>query len=403
MISETQQQTEKINWFLTLEMLLCAAMVWFTCSKNGTMASHCFTVSFIVLLLVFINYMIKKFEEIDEIDGLLLIIIAISVFSVFLSLFNAERAVTFEGLKSYFMFLSTVIFFRLAEKIKIGRKTADLIFGFNIIISLIYIYCRRAYPQDYVEGGSTMLTLNFSNPNFTALFVCISLLYMFLGIFYYKNIIMKGICLILSISNFSILLETGSRNPLVAFVLFLVIFILSYLKSNLRFTKWFSVIINASPTIFMVVYLNFISVIIEKGWLDFLVSRGKNLNSRVKIWEWFLEGLENKWLLGDYANLTGNAHNSHLVVLCSYGLIVLVLVIVFTHKISISLAEKTQNRFQFSCLMAFFAILFMGFGEGALYSGGLGIYILGGTFLTLANSDFERTDIIEENIKYDKI
>lgn len=389
MISDTPMKKEKLNWFIFWEMLLCTAMVWFNCSKNPTMASDAFTASFIVLLFVFLKYVFSQKEMMIDLDWLLISIILISFFNVFLSFLVNGESINFGGLKSYFIFISTVIFFRLSEKTKISKKTVDYIFGLNIIISVIYVYCKRAYSQVYSQYGNNALTLNFSNPNLTGMFVFLSLLYMFLGVLYYKKTIMKGICAILAISNFLLLLKTESRNPLVAFVLFLGIFALSFIKINLRFSKPFNLLVNVAPTVFVFLYLTFISKIIEKGWLNFLVKEGKDLNSRVKVWNYFLKKLGDKWLLGDYVNLLGNAHNSHLVLLCSFGFIVLVLVIIFTYKLTSMLSQRTTSKFQIYCLSAFFAVIFMGFGEGALYSGGLGIYILSGGFIVLANSHLE--------------
>ena len=98
------------------------------------------------------------------------------------------------------------------------------------------------------------------------------------------------------------------------------------------------------------------------------------------------------WFTGDYANLDGNAHNSHMVLLCSFGIVILILTIIFTYNITIEISKKAKNKFQTLCLAAFYASIFMGFGEGALYSGGLGLYILCGIFLVLANSDLDYND-----------
>ena len=313
----------------------------------------------------------------------------ISFVNTLVNLLLSNKSVSFDNLKQVFIFLSTIIFFRLAETVKIGKKTANIIFGANILISIIYLYCKRTYPQEYIPYSANYLTINFSNPNLTGMFLLISLLYMCLSFFYFENIFLKGISILLAVSNFDLMLQTESRNPLIAFILFLAILLISFFKEDLSYSKFFNFAVNISPIAFVFFYLTFIDKIIQKGWLSFLVSEGKNLNSRVYAWKLQLSNLGDKWLFGDYANLMGNAHNSHLVILCSFGLVVLILVIVFTYKLTYTLTERIKNKFQLYCLAAVFAVTFMGFGEGALYSGGIGIYILSGVFLIFANSDLD--------------
>ena len=389
-MSYENRKIEKFNWFLIFEMLSCTLIVWFNCTNKHDLASTCFAISFIILLVEFVKYLFSKLETIDAVDLLMLFIVCLSFFISFTSLFSSGKGVNFENLKQWIFFICTVIFMRLAEKIRISRNTANIIFGFNILISLIYIYSKRFHPQVYLYYGFNGLTLNFSNPNLAGMFIFISLLYMFLGCFYFKKLLVRIICAVLAISNFSLLLQTESRNPLLAFVLFLVIFFLSLLKINLRFSNFFTGIVNIAPSLFVFLYLTFISTIMEKGWLNFLVSEGKNLNSRVKVWKSFLSRLGSKWLIGDYSELAGNAHNTHMVILCSFGLIVLILTIVLTYRITKNISRRIENRFQLYCLSAFFAILFMGFGEGALYSGGMGLHLMCGNFIVLANSKLDK-------------
>lgn len=392
-MNSSLQKKESLNWFILIETIFCVLIVWFICSKNANMASNVFTVSFIVLLYYFIKYFFARDKIIDELDGYLIAIIVASFFSVFISLLMSGKGVNFENLKQYFIFLATVIFFRLAEKMSINRKTANYIFLLNMLISAIYLYAKRAFPQEYLQFSSNALTLNFSNPNLTGMFIGVSLIYMVLGVFYFRNILLKIFCVVLAFSDFYLLLETEARNPLVALVLFAGILILSFLKTNLRFLKGFNFLVNITPIAFVAFYLTFIDAIIKKGWLDFLISSGKTLTSRVGVWKEVLEGIGNDWLFGNYVVGSGNAHNSQLVLLAGYGIIGLVLTITYTYKMTTAISNRITGKFQLYALTAFFAVIFMGFGEGALYSGGVGLYLLCGGFIILANSDFEHLNV----------
>lgn len=380
MMSRTSKIKQKINWFIFIELSAFAAIVWFTCTENGQGASNVFTISFLVLLYEFIKYLVVNTKNLNSIDGYLFLIIGLSFFNVLLSFIDTDKTIGFETLKNYFIFLSTIIFFRLAEGIRINKKMCNIVFIFNIAISLIYLYTKRNNPDS--------MDLNFSNPNLAGMFVFVTLVYMILAFIFYKKIIMKIICALLAIGDFIIMYETEARNVLLAFVLFAVIVLLTLFKGSVRYSKAFNFIINITPAIFVAVYLTFINKIVESGKLDFLVSEGKSLTSREEIWKGFLGKIDGMWLTGNYAKASGNAHNSHMVLLCSFGIIVLILVTVYVYKIISKISNNITNKFQTYCLAAFFAVIFMGFGEGALYSGGVGIYILCGIFLSLANSDF---------------
>ena len=380
MIQNTSKQKNSVNWFILIELFIFTLIVWFTCSDNAQITSLVFTASFLILLYRFILYFVGKIKYLDSLDSYLLLIIVSSFISVFLSFLKSDMPITFEGMKNYFIFLCTVIFFRLAEDIKISKKMCHIVFWFNIGISLIYLYFKRIMPFS--------IDLNFSNPNLAGIFVFVSLVLMLLAFIFYKNIFMKIICAILIGSNFIIMYETEARNVLLAFVLFAVVVFLTLFKGKLRYSKAFNLIINITPAVFVALYLGFIDKIIMSGKLDFLVSEGKGLNSRVEVWEERFDIIDGLWLTGDYVNASGNAHNSHMVLLCSFGIVVMVLVTMFVYKIINKISNRINNKFQTYCLAGFFAVIFMGFGEGALYSGGVGIYIPCGLFLVMANSDF---------------
>ena len=131
-----------------------------------------------------------------------------------------------------------------------------------------------------------------------------------------------------------------------------------------------------------------------------MVSEGKSLNSREKVWKEFFARIGGRWLTGNYAKASGNSHNSQMVVLCSFGLVVLILVIAFTYKILQKVNSHSKTLYDSCCISAFFAVLFMGIGEGALFSGGQGIYILVGSFLFLVNVDEEIEKKKKKTLRY---
>ena len=386
MTNEGSITADKINGFVFLETLLCTMIIFFICTGNTVMSSYAFMGSFLVLLLFLVGDIANCIWQNRYPNLLAVTIVAFSFFNVLISTAIANEKISFEYLNQYFIFISTILFFGLAEKIKIGRKTVNIIFLFHLIISGIYWYTYIFYPQEYSEYSLNSLTLNFTNPNLTGMFLFLTVLYMVLAVFYYKRFVTRLFFLIVAIFDFSLMYKTESRNVLLAFVLFLMLVVVARFRPDNKFPKFVNFVINIAPILFVPIYLFFINVVIEKGWLDFLVSRGKELDSRVSVWNNFLEKLNGMWLTGNYAKASGNSHNAHMVILCSFGIVVLILVIAFVYGIIKRISANSNTKFQSYCIAAFFAVIFVGFGEGALYSGGLGIYILCGTFLIMANS-----------------
>lgn len=144
--------------------------------------------------------------------------------------------------------------------------------------------------------------------------------------------------------------------------------------------------IGAFPLMFLLLYLQLIEWDAIKETFNFMVEEGKPLTSRVEIWRNILRDLKGYYLTGDYFELGGNAHNSHMVVLASFGTVALLLVIYYLYLILKEANSKCATKKQMICLLAFCCSLFMGMGEGALFSGGLCLYVMCCTPLLLARA-----------------
>ncbi len=379
---------EKLNLFVIIENLICAGIIFTTCTGNASITSLIFALSFLVLLFEFIRVFLNK--QMQLLERILFIIITVAGINVIINSLFTTKNINFEYFKCYFIFSSTIMLFGLSIGIKLNRRTCNWVFFIQILICLIYIYTYNFVPNLNTNLIMSGLTLNFSNPNLTGMFLLQSVLFMSIGVLYFKRTILKLICGALLLIMIKYTLETGARNAIIAYSLFLVISIIYFLKRDFKMPKWFSVFLNCVPLIFVPLYLGTIDFINNSGWFDFLISEGKNLNSRVNVWNMFFDRFDNSWIIGNYANCMGNAHNAHLVLLFSYGVFVLILTLVFNSLITIKMSKNITNRFQGFGLAAFFATVFMGIGEGSLYSGGVGLYIFPAIFIMLANTDFQK-------------
>ena len=380
---------DNINLFFVVEFVLCFLMVYGVLWNKPSITSNAFAISFITLIgeFVFQSFKIKESKLLMQVS----VIMAVSLICVAISFIYNDKSVDFDSLKEYFIFLAAIIFMYLCCYIEINSRTMHFILKFNLVIGFMYYLAYKFAPK--INNFTVGLDFNFGNPNFAGMWIFQSLLYCTLAFLIYKQPIMRVISGTVVLLLLVMLNKTSARNCQIAYVLFIGICIWRTTKKSGKISKKIIFLINVLPILFVFLYLNYIRVIIEKGWFSFLVSKGKSLDSRVKIWTRFFEKLGNRWVTGEYITCLGNSHNAHMVILCSYGLVTLILTIFFTYNVSTYVNEKASDKRNGYCLAAFFATMFMGFGEGALFAGGIGLYVMACSYLCMSRFDFERFDI----------
>lgn len=182
-----------------------------------------------------------------------------------------------------------------------------------------------------------------------------------------------------------LLLQTGTRSAIISLGLAAILCFWRIIKKK-DYPRWLLFVIDIFPLFFLVIYMKTYSSWMNTSIFDMFISEGKNLDSRVAMWSAFIADLKGFWLTGNYYELAGNAHNSLLTVLCSYGVVVLALTVYYLYMVMKKINDCCNSKGQIVCFAGFFCALFMGIGEGALFSGGVGIYILACTFLGIAKT-----------------
>ncbi len=380
--------TKNYNLFVLLEFALSAVIILSTLLIRPGITSKAFALSFITLFVAVFRCCFKRKTKLF---GLMLIITVGALFCVCCSTLIMGGTLSYEYLKEYIIFISTILLMYYAVNTKINANTTLFLLKFNVIISFLYPVAYRFFP---LHDKFNDLALNFSNPNLAGMWILLSILYCALAFFALKKVLWKIISIVSVALNVFLILQTKARNCFISLFLFLILLAWLNIKKSNRLSKAVVLIVNILPIVFVPLYLQLIDPIIKKGWFSFLVSSGKNLTSRVTIWNRVLNELDVYWFTGAYPKTAGNAHNSHLVVLASYGIIILIAVIAFTTLVSNTLNNKLTCKQQAYALVAFFATLFLGFGEGALFSGGQGIYIMICGFILLANGNYPQ-DILK--------
>jgi hypothetical protein len=283
-----------------------------------------------------------------------------------------SKALTVSYLTEHAVFLSTVFFLFAVLNTAPNAKMGRAVLVFQVFFAYIYWIAYRFFPQ---RAFFRELHLNFSNPNLAGIWILQSILYAAVAVVALRPWVLKAAAALSIVINGWLLYLTGARNCLLALALFGVLCVGIAFKQRPRFSRGWMAGVVVAPIAFVPVYLAGIRAIIRKGWLDFWIAEGKVLDSRVWVWQDRMEKLRGVWLIGNYAEGKGNAHNSHMVLLSSYGILGLLVGMALLYLVIASVNKECRSRAGLVALAAFFGVVFMGIGEGALFSGGVGLFV----------------------------
>ena len=372
------------NLFLFTELLLCLMILGTTLLSMPAITSACFALTFIILLLFLLQtaLQIPLTKQRIPLAVCLFLIIAMSFIT---TLAGAPSFMTFSYYKKYLIFISTLILIFICISIPVDKKKVDFIFAINLIMGFLYIAAYLFLPKTYFAGG---LTFQFSNPNETAIWILNTWLFCFLAIFYYKKTSAKVCFVLLSVFLFYFILLTRARTTLITALIFIAISLFVWLKKRIKFGALFSTLLMSFPILFVAVYMWMVNSGAIK-WFSFLTAEGKTLTSRYGVYRYALEHFAQHPLVGDYYGISegtgvSQLHNTHVDILASFGIVVFALFLFYLIRAFMSAAKEAQTKFQTLGLTAFAVVIIMGFGEAALFSGSMGMYILSCSLLLVA-------------------
>lgn len=390
------------NYLLKALYLAEAGIVITQVLGLDSLTSVLFLVTFPVTVLLWLRAIRQTFLETDMI---VIITAALAVVGVLINAAGANADIGFAYLKKLIMFIMALLFFQAAYRMRVDdalsefiRKVVDF-----LVVFLIAMYFLRRGQMHMLNGRRTLyLTFGFSNPNMTALFLVSLYVLKMHRMFERKKWYVKLIDFLQLLLMAWFVVETQSRNALLVMVMFTAIAIWLIFRGhrNLRITKGWAILFTLMPAALVVCYM----LLIENEWIhetfSFLVGEGKKLDSRVAIWEPALRHLWKSPVLGAYyqiSNGTGAAqmHNSHMDIAASYGIPVLVLVCVLLVNYLHQHGRIYSDRTCYIYILGFACMIALGMGEAAVFSGGLGVYIMAGACLLLADRK-DMSDTLEQ-------
>lgn len=370
------------------EMFLAASIILFTIAKQGTLVSLCFSMSFIVLL----GYSLHRATTTGYSLNLVLLIIVSFVNVTVNALTSSEAILCFGYFKKLLMFVSFMLMLNFAQNDDITRKAYNIIFKLPCVMAIILVCSFFAGNTTRYAGG---ITLGFSNPNFTGMWLMHLFVYVFLLAYSTRNRTKRlalGIALVIMLW---LIYETKARSCLIGLFVFFLLYIMGRLTND-NFAKrpvvWGTV--NLFPIAFALLYQSLLNA---KWFIDtfsFLVSEGKGLNSRASVWTPAMRAFSGSPISGDYCGISqgtglSQLHNMHLDVLVSYGIVPFILFLVALFELSRRITDHKMSGFNYIAFCGFLAVIIEGTFEAGVVSGAMGLNILTAGLIMLANYESE--------------
>ena len=378
------------NFIIRLLYMVAAGIIVAQTLGFRSLSSLLFTGTF---FLVVVFWFVVTQRKITKLNMLGLLIVVIAMLCVLLNAMFTNTILSFGYVKKVIMFASSILFFAAASESNIDdanklflNRTVNFLTCF-----MIMMYFVQSSAMHTLYGRVTKyLVFRFTNPNLTALFLTCILFYKIVSLFQSKNKINKVFDFMLVAFLVKFVIETKSRNCLLVMALFFIQVLVFYKMPKIKiFTKKiYAKFMAIMPLLFSILYMLLINFSYISRVFSFLLSEGKGLDSRYTIWSFAFKKIYQSPIIGAYSQIsygTGESqmHNSHMDILASYGVIVLLLTCVLVYLLLWNKIKNRTNNISVLYMIAFASILLVGIGEAAIFSGGMGIYIFAGVFLLL--------------------
>ena len=389
-MSDRQQKIDTI--LFKLLFLVTAGIVVAQTMGQDSLTSYLFLLTFPLTVVLWLRSVRRSLTMLDLI---MVTTVAIAVLSVMI---NAAATTTMPGfsyIKKLIMFAMTLMYLQTCYRLRVERSVIKMLFIMADVLTLYFTFLFVTQPTTtYLLNGrlSAYLTFRFSNPNLTALFLsCLYMLELY-RLFTPEKLGWKLLHILFALLLATFIVLTQSRNVMLILVMFTAVCVGMILrrKKRLRMGKWLAMLIAVFPGVFALLYIAVVNTPWVRETFAFLVDEGKGLDSRLEIWENGLQYLGSFPFLGAYSEISNGTgtfqmHNTHMDIACSYGVPVLIMTCYLLWRYLHQDNRIYTSKESFTYLLGFVSAVLMGIGEAALFSGGLGVYVLIGSFLLMAN------------------
>ena len=380
---------------IKLQFLTLVGIIVTQALGQAQVSSLLFTLTF---ALTFGLWLVTAARKISRRNGLAILILIASCAGVSANALMTGTVVSFSYFKKLIMFWSTVLLLGVMGEYRPEGPEIRFIFRWNSLLACFWIllYFGWRDRMHLLNGLVTVyLTFGFTNPNLTAVFLsAVCMIELIHGAAAVKRMeklrhtVQAGWMLFF-------VFETRARNAQLLLVFFLTAYlILTFFPSRKpRMNGWMAAVVTMFPFLFAMGYLLLVHSPVIQKLFSFLIGEGKELDSRIGIWQFALSAFASSPVFGAYSEISGGTgasqmHNSHLDILASYGAPVFGMFCVFLFQVLHGGDAQGGGHIHFLCQAGLAALLLSGMGEAMLFSGGMGIYLFTGVFLMLTNFDF---------------
>ena len=369
-----------------VELFLVALIILFTMLSQDSLVSLCFILSFIVLLLYTgLRLNTRKFN---------LSVLVLLMFSVINVLWNAsisrDANMSFDYMKKVFMFAAFILILYYSQEDRVSEGTYKYALILPALAGTALVMSYFVFNNKIQYGGG--ITLGFSNPNFTGMWLLHLMIYMFLLMVSSKRKIwLRIFCVIMIGLMVWLILQTKARSCLVGLIVFFGLCLLGRKKKKKRvLNPVFLFVVIIFPIVLVFIY----QFLLNSSWFlrmfAFMASEGKGLDARLRVWSPAIKLFKESIWLGDYCGISDGTgvsqlHNTHLDVVCSYGILPFLLFLQMLFREGKKMMHSCKSFFNYYAICGCFAIIATGAFEAAVVAGAMGLNLLTAGIVLLAN------------------
>lgn len=353
------------HWFVLVALLGAALILLGEPNKlESLMSSGTKVIIVAVLLATFYRFSETQRKLLDFAD------ICLILFSFF-----AFLSFIYSGKFFYDAFVPFLCFLELPLLINSAKHSEKsiriCIFVTFYVLSLYYLFLSfspvaHTFVKNHVTQEIPELTLGFSNPNETAMYLLIDFFVLWVAFSAFKNKLLKIAFLVNALLIFGLMLQTESRTCIIVGSVFVVLMVTNKVDF---FAKHLNRFVYFIPAFF------FLFILFGQNIYADLFVLGESFDTgRSTI---FLEALEQfnfgNVIFGYYEKYASqNLHNSFFTIMVTYGIVTLLLFICFFSFRTREASRATSERPMKKALIALYmAIISSSFEAAFLVSGSL--------------------------------
>ncbi len=366
-VKSKQKRALDCSYIAVVVSCICALIQLYALPRNLTQWISLSNRVLMILWIVFVGWaVLKKVEQRypARLAGAL-VLVALSAIAYFVASVNNPGQVVSLGLKLLgFLILPMMLLYSAIFQIDARAKTAILIFNLAASVVFIQLYnsnMRYIFDGDYDTVYLDVITLGYTNPNRTAMYLFLCAISLVAGVFYFRPFVVKAIFAADAACMAWFLQQTGARTAILLFLVFVALI-------------WVTGKRAVSGAWINIALLLPLAYVLLQPFAENLTFMGESLfNGREAVYDRYLGNLTvGSFLLGDMNRFRfDNLHNGYLAISASVGVPACV---GYVHLMKTCMEINRPRR----GAPTFERVAFVGFLCSVMYTGAEAAFFVGG-------------------------